>query len=325
MISRITRTLVSTSVLTAALIFGGTTHADTPSVKVTSIVEHPALDAVRDGVRDELKAAGYLPGTNLQWEYQSAQGDVGIAGQIARKFVGDSPDVIVAIATPSAQAAVAAARNSIPVVFSAVTDPVDARLVESLENPGGNVTGVSDALPLERHLALIREVVPDVKTVGVPYNPGEPNAAVIVERLKAMAPEMGIDIVTASAPDTASVLTAARSLVGEVDAIYVTTDNTIASAMESVAKVGMQSDIPVFGGDTSMVERGAAAAIGFDYYDVGRQTGKMVVDILEGGSASEMPVQTVEKTQIHLNPAMAAEMGVTLPDSLLARAFRVVE
>ena len=145
------------------------------SVAVTAIVEHQALDAVRDGVRDELKAAGFEPGKNLKYEYQSAQGNTGTAAQIARKYVGGKPDAIVAIATPSAQAVVAATKD-IPVVFSAVTDPVAAKLVKSWDASGTNVTGVSDMSPLDKHLELVKKVAPNAKRVGVIYSPGEANS-----------------------------------------------------------------------------------------------------------------------------------------------------
>lgn len=295
------------------------------SVRITAIVEHPALDAVRRGVLDELQQQGYQPGRNLDWEFQSAQGDTGIAGQIARKFVGDAPDAIVAIATPSAQSVAAAARGSLPVIFSAVTDPLDARLVDNLEKPGGNITGVSDLLPLEQHMALIREILPDAGTIGIPYNPGEANAAVLVSRIEAMAPALGLKIVTASAPTTGDVLMAARSLVGKVDAIYVTTDNTVISAFESVLKVCRDAQIPVIAGDTDTVSRGAVAAVGFDYYDVGRQTGAILLRVLNGENPGDIAVQGVDKTRLHLNPGSARTMGVELGPELLKRATRIIE
>lgn len=294
------------------------------SVKVTSIVEHPALDAARDGIKDELAAQGYKDGGNLEWEYQSAQGDVGTAGQIARKFVGDKPDVIVAIATPSAQAAVSAARGQIPVVFSAVTDPVAAKLVSNAKKPGGNVTGVSDLSPIGKHLDLIKEITPNAKTVGVPHNPGEANAVVLVDLLKQLAPGKGLTIVTASAPSSGDVLAAARSLVGKVDVIYVPTDNTIVSALEAVIKVGIDAKIPVYAGDTDSVPRGVMAALGFDYYDVGRQTGKMVARILKGEKAGDISVEGVDITQLHVNPGAAQKMGVIIPSAVVSRAKKVV-
>ncbi|EKV28116.1 ABC transporter substrate-binding protein [Caenispirillum salinarum AK4] len=298
---------------------------DTKSVKITSIVEHPALDAVRDGVVDELAERGFKEGENLEVEFQSAQGDVGIAGQIAKKFVGDAPDVIVAIATPSAQAAVAAARSRIPVIFSAVTDPVQAKLVDAPGEAKEMVSGVSDMTPVGKHLALIQEIVPSAKTIGVVHNPGEANAVVLVDAAKAAAPDLGLDIAVASAPTSGDVLQASRSLVGKADAIYIPTDNTVISAIEAVVKVGEEADIPVFAGDTSSVERGAVAAAGFDYYDVGRQTGAMVAAVLEGQKPGELPVEGVDTMRLAVNPAAAERMGITLPQAVMDRAETVVE
>jgi putative ABC transport system substrate-binding protein len=314
--------------LTAALSASATpllTTAAEKTVRITAIVEHPALDAVRQGILDELKQQGYQPGGNLDWEFQSAQGDTSIAGQIARKFVGDAPDAIVAIATPSAQSVAAAARGSLPVIFSAVTDPIDARLVRSWEKPGANITGVSDLLPLAKHMALVQEIAPAARTIGIPYNPGEANAAVLVKRIEAMAPDLGVKIITASAPTTGDVLMATRSLVGRVDAIYVTTDNTVISAFESVLKVGRDAQIPVIAGDTDTVARGAIAAVGFDYYDVGRQTGGILVRVLNGEKPGDIAVQGVDKTKLHLNPKSARTMGVEISPALLERASKIVD
>ena len=181
--------------------------AEEKSVAVTAIVEHPALDAVRDGIQDALKKAGYESGKNLKWQYQSAQGNTGTAAQIARKFIGDKPDAIVAIATPSAQAAVAATKT-VPVVFSAVTDPVVAKLVSSWEPSKTNVTGISDMLALEKQIALIQQVVPGVKRVGMVYNPGEANSVVVVKQLQKLLPEHGMTLVEAAAPRTVDVSSA---------------------------------------------------------------------------------------------------------------------
>lgn len=317
---------VATAVLIgASTLFPGVAQADTKVVKVTAIVEHPALDAARKGIRDVLVENGYKTGENLDLEFQSAQGDVGIAGQIAKKFVGDAPDVIIAVATPSAQAVVAAARGSVPIVFTAVTDPVSAKLVKSWKASGGSVTGVSDMLPLEKHLGLITDAIPGIKTIGVPYNPGETNAVVLVEGFKKIAESKGIKVITASAPSTADVLMATRSLVGKVQAIYVTTDNTIVSAFEAVVKVGIDAQIPVFAGDTDSVNRGAAAALGFDYYDIGRQTGKVVLDVLKGKSPGTIDVQGVAITNLHINLKSAKKMGLTLNDDLIKKAAKVIK
>ncbi|SOD99976.1 ABC transporter substrate-binding protein [Caenispirillum bisanense] len=299
--------------------------ADTKSVKITAIVEHPALDAVRKGVIEELAAQGFKEGENLEVEFQSAQGDVGIAGQIAKKFVGDSPDAIVAIATPSAQAAVAAARGRIPVVFSAVTDPVGAKLIQEEGKSTATVTGVSDLTPVAKHLALVQEIVPGAKTIGIVHNPGEANAVVLVDLAKKAAPDLGLEVIVASAPTSGDVLQATRSLVGKADAVYIPTDNTVISALEAVLKVGEEAKLPVFAGDTDSVNRGAAAAAGFDYYDVGRQTGAQVAKILQGTKPADIPVEGVETMKLAVNPAAAARMGVTLPQPLVDRAETVVK
>jgi putative ABC transport system substrate-binding protein len=309
----------------ASLLPLGAQAADTATkhVAVTAIVEHPALDAARDGVRDELKAAGYEVGKNLSFEYQSAQGNTGTAAQIARKYVGDKPDAIVAIATPSAQAAVAATRD-IPVVFSAVTDPVAARLVKSWEPAGGNVTGVSDASPLEKHLELIRQVRPQAKKVGVIYNPGEANSVAIVQALKKATAAAGLTLVEAAAPRTVDVPGAAQSLVGKADVIYAPTDNNVMSAFEGIVKVAQQAKLPVVAADTDAVKRGAVAALGLNYYDLGRQTGKLVVRVLNGEKAGAIAAQTSQRFELHVNPEAAQKQGVTLPEDLLKAAKVVV-
>ena len=294
------------------------------TVATTAIVEHPALDAARDGVRDELAAAGYVEGTNLRFLYESAQGNPATAAQIARKFVGEAPDVIVPISTPSAQAVVSATKD-IPVVFTAVTDPVGAKLVGDAMMPGGNVTGMSDLSPIGKHLDLIKEITPDAKTVGVPFNPGEANSVTLMELIKKEAPSRGLAVVEAPATKTSEVLGAAQSLVGKVDVIYVPTDNTIVSAFEAVVKVGIDNQVPVYAGDTDSVPRGAIAAVGFNYYDIGRQTGKMVVRVLKGEAPGSIAVEGVEITELYVNPGMAKKMGATVPDSVIAKAKEVVQ
>ncbi|WP_114862060.1 ABC transporter substrate-binding protein [Azospirillum brasilense] len=297
--------------------------AQTKTVAITAIVEHPALDATRDGVIEALKAAGYTPGDTLKVEYQSAQGNPATAAQIARQFAGARPDVIVPISTPSAQAVVASTRD-IPVVFTAVTDPVGAQLVRSLDKPGANVTGVSDMAPVAEHVALIREIVPSVKRLGVLYNAGEPNSVSLVKALKEEAQKAGLTVVEATATKSADAQPAARSLVGKADAIYVPLDNTVVSALESVVAVGQQAKLPVFSADTDSVARGTVASIGFDYRQVGRQTGEAVVRILKGEKPGDVPVTFAKGTDLFVNPKSAAAMGVTIPEAVIQRATKVV-
>lgn len=297
--------------------------AETKSVAVTAIVEHPALDAVRDGVKDALKAAGYEEGKNLKWQYQSAQGNTGTAAQIARKFVGDKPDVIVAIATPSAQAVVAATKT-VPVVFSAVTDPVAAKLVPTWEASGTNVTGASDALVIEKQMELLREIVPNAKRVGVVYNPGEANSVVVVREMKEQLPKLGLTVVEAAAPRTVDVSSAARSLIGKVDVIYSTTDNNVMSAYEALVKVGQEARIPLIASDTSAIPRGAIAAYGVSYRALGEQTGRMVARVLKGEAPGSIKPETSETLELHVNAQAAEKQGVTLPQSVIDRAAKVL-
>ncbi len=308
----------------AALLCSQASLAKEAHIAITQIVEHPALDAVRKGVYDTLQEAGWAENKNLKWEYQSAQGSPATAAQIAKKFAGDQPDVIVAIATPSAQAAVASARRQ-TVVFSAVTDPVAAKLVSSWEKPGKNVTGVSDLTPIKKHLELIKEALPNSQRLGVIYNPGESNSVSLIKLVKEHAPAVGYDVTEASAAKSSDVQTAMRALIGKVDAVYLPTDNTVISALEGVIKLAEKADIPVFAGDTDSVKRGAIAALGFDYYDVGKQTGNIVLQILQGSKAGDIPVQGVDKTKLVINTGAAERMGITLPESIISRAAEKID
>ncbi|KWO05513.1 ABC transporter substrate-binding protein [Burkholderia cepacia] len=305
----------------AALALAGAAHAQT--VKVLSIVDHPALDAIRDGVRAELKAEGYGD-DKLKWEYQSAQGNTGTAAQIARKFVGDQPDVIVAIATPAAQAVVASTK-SVPVVYSGVTDPVAAQLVKGWGPSGTNVTGVSDKLPLDRQVALIKRVVPNAKTVGMVYNPGEANSVVVVKQLKDILAKQGMTLKEAAAPRTVDIGPAAKSLIGKVDVIYTNTDNNVVSAYEALVKVANEAKIPLVAGDTDSVKRGGIAALGINYGDLGRQTGKVVARILKGEKPGAIASETSSNLELFANTGAAAKQGVTLAPDLLKDAKTVIK
>ena len=332
----LTKTLIAPILLSATLLGCGNTAesdeygdpvatADIPHVAVTQIVEHPALDAVRDGLQDKLKEEGFDEAdSSLKWTWESAQGQASNAAQIAQKFVGDNPDLIVAIATPSAQAVVGNT-DTIPVVFSAVTDPVSAELVPSLDASGGTVTGVSDLSPIDEHLALIADMIPDAQSVGVIYNAGESNSVSLVNLFNTEAEAQGFTVEEATVSSSADVATAAESLVGKVDAIYIPTDNTVVSALESVIQVGNDNQLPIFAGDTDSVERGAIATASFDYYEVGRQTGDMAVRILSGENPGDMPVELANTVDLAVNLAAAEAMGVTVPDAIKDSADQVFE
>lgn len=298
--------------------------AEEVTVAVTAIVEHPALDAARDGIKEALAEAGYKDGENLKFVYESAQGNPGTAAQIARQFVGDAPTVIVPISTPSAQAVVSATRD-IPVVFTAVSDPLGAELIKDMEKPGGNVTGLSDMSPVADHVALIKEITPNAKSIGFIYNTAEANSVSTLAALKAEAEKAGLTIIESVATKSSEVQGAARALVGRVDVIYVPTDNTIVSAFEAAVGVAEEAKIPLYAGDTDSVNRGALAALGFNYFDVGKQTGQIVVRVLKGEKPGDIPVRVAAGTDLVINKKAAAKMGVTFPDSITSRATKTIE
>ncbi|SFP66412.1 ABC transporter substrate-binding protein [Tranquillimonas alkanivorans] len=297
---------------------------DVKTVAVSQIVEHPALDATREGLLRGLEEAGYTVGENLEFTYQTAQGNPAVASQIARKFVGDAPDVLVGISTPSAQA-LASATSELPVVFTAVTDPVSAKLVDKMEAPGGNVTGLSDMSPVGQHLDLMKEIKPNATRVGVVYSPGESNAAALLEMLRSEAEGRDLEIVEAAAVTSADMMTATRSIAGEVDFIYAPTDNNVASAIKTIVAVGESAGVPVFAGANTYVPEGATVGLGFDYAQIGEQTADYVVQILEGANPADMPATVASGSDLVLNLGAAEKIGLEIPQSVRDRATEVIE
>ncbi|MDO4878253.1 MAG: ABC transporter substrate-binding protein [Neisseria sp.] len=291
-------------------------------VAITAFVEHPSLDAVRQGVIDELKARGFEEGKNLTVDFQSAQGNTANTAQIAKKFAGDNPDAVVAIATPSAQAMVAASKD-IPIVYAAVTDPVAAKLVPSWEASGTNVTGVSDEVPLDPQIDLMKKLVPDLKSVGMVYSPGEVNSTTVIEQLKAKLEPQGITLVAVPAQRSSEVLTAARSLNGRANLIYTSLDNNVASSYESMYKAAVEMKVPLVAADTETVARGAAAGLGVSFYDIGRKAGGMTADILNGKKAGDIPSARMDKLDLVVNVKHAQATGTKLPQDLVEKAKTV--
>jgi putative tryptophan/tyrosine transport system substrate-binding protein len=309
-------------VLLVLLVSTNVAFANTYKVAVSQIVEHPALDATRQGILDGLKAKGYEEGENLEFIYQTAQGNPAIAVQIAKQFVGEKPDVLVGIATPSAQA-LAAATRTIPVVFSAVTDPLGAKLIKNLEHPGANVTGLSDLTPVAQHVDLMQELIPNLTAIGVVYNPGEANGVAIVELLKKAAKAKNIQVVEGSALKSADVQSAARIIASKVQVIYAPTDNTVASAIDALVGVANQAKIPVVGGSTTYMENGAVASLGFDYYQVGVQTADYVDAVLKGMNPGDMAVKFAKGSDLFLNIKVAEKLGISMSDEMLKRASNI--
>lgn len=322
-IHRIAALLGAAALVTAACSSSGDTGSGGESpqsqaytVGITQIVTHPALDAAAEGFKEGLKAAGY---TNVTYDEQNAEGDIATASSIAQKFASDELDLVLGIATPTSQAIVKADTTT-PIVFTAVTDPVGAGLVKDVAAPAGNVTGVSDMLPMAPTIELIKQVVPEAKTLGVLYNAGESNSVYLIEEQKKAAATAGLTVVEATASNSSEVKAAADSLVGRVDAISVLTDNTVVSALESVVKVAQENKIPLFAGDTDSVKRGAIAAYSFDYKDLGLQAGAMAAEILGGKPISEIPVEYAQNLQLSINPQAAEKVGITLPAEVTAEA-----
>lgn len=291
---------------------------------VIQIVEHPALDSSRKGFLDVLAENGYKEGENLEVNYQNAQGDQSNLTTIAKKFVSDKEALILAIATPSA-ISMASETQQIPILITAVTDPVAAKLVKSNEKPETNVTGTTDMTPVKEQLALIQQIKPETKKVGVIYNSSEVNSEVQVAIAKTAAAELGLEIIEATVTGSAEVMQVAQSLVGKVDAIYVPTDNVVASSIASVVGVAEKNDIPLVVGESGMVEGGALATIGLDYYKLGRQTGEMALKVIKGANPAEMPIENLKDIDIVVNKGAAERMGVTIPQEILDKAKKVIE
>ncbi|KQL17732.1 ABC transporter substrate-binding protein [Cytobacillus solani] len=305
---------------------GSKEEKETVKIGITQLVEHPSLDAAREGFIAALKDAGYEEGKNLKLDYQNAQGDMNNNMTIAQNLVTDDNDLILAIATASAQAAVQSTKE-IPILFTAITDPVGAELVESFEKPGGNVTGTSDTHPdaIKNTMNTIKRFFPDAKKVGMIYNSGEPNSVVNVENAKKALKELGLEAVETTISASSEVKQAAESLVGRADVFYIPKDNTVVSALESVITVANEKDIPTFVGESDSVKRGTFASYGFEYHDLGYTTGKMAVEILEGKKPSEIPVGFPESLELVINKAAAEQEGITLTEEMLKDAKIVGE
>nr|WP_204615141.1 ABC transporter substrate-binding protein [Desulforadius tongensis] len=291
---------------------------------IIQIVEHPALDSARQGFLDVLAENGYKEGENLVVDYQNAQGDQGNLQTIARKFVEDKKDLILAVATPSAMT-MANETDEIPILITAVTDPVSAKLVKSMEKPGTNVTGTTDINPVADQLQLIKDIVPAAKKVGIIYNSSEINSKVQVDMADKAAPRLGLELEKVTVTTSSEVMQAAQSLVGRVDAIYLPTDNMVISSLPAVLKVAEENKIPVIAGEINAVKNGALATIGIEYYRLGRTTGEMALEVLNGKNPAEMAIQGQQGSDVVINLKAAQRMGVTIPDEVIAKAKEIIK
>ena len=300
-----------------------TTVAKVYKIGMTQIVSHPTLDTARQAIIDGLKSEGFEEGKNIEIDFQNAEGDMALATSIGQKFANDKKDLVISITTPVSQA-MAKTNPDRPIVFCLVTDPVGAGLLKNPEAPEANITGVTDFYKIENHLNLIKELLPEAKTIGLLYNAGEANSVALVEKeQKPKAEAMGYKTVSATAASSAEVAAAAQSLVGRVDVISITTDNTIVSGLEAVLKIAADNKIPVVVCDVDSVQRGAVAAYGMNNVSMGNQAGVMAAKILNGTPISQIPMATATDYELQINQSAAKAMGVTVPEALLAKASKV--
>ncbi|MCK3882878.1 ABC transporter substrate-binding protein [Streptococcus suis] len=305
-----TVSLASISALTLAACSSSSDQASTETVKVGVLqyMEHESLTAAREGFVAELEANGYKEGEKLVLDYQNAQGDQANLQTISEQLIGGN-DIVLAIATPSAQS-LATVSTETPIVFTAVTDPLSADLVESIEKPGGLLTGTSDQAPIDKQVELLGQAVPDAKTVGILYTTSERNSEVQVEQAKELLEKAGYKVVVKGITSTNEVQDATTSLMKDVDALFIPTDNTVASTMTMIGELSVEQKVPVIGGSTDMVDEGGLLTYGTNYEALGRQTAKMAIKIIEGADVSETAVEYPETVSLHVNEEMAQKLGI---------------
>lgn len=281
-------------------------------IGISQFITHQSLDATREGFVDELAKQGYVEGKNIEIDLQNAQGEQRNLKTISQQLA-ESSDVVLAIATPSAQS-LANTTQTTPVIFSAVTDPVSAKLVEAREHPGGNVTGTSDQSSdaISTQINLIKKVLPKAKTIGILYTQSEPNSVVQKDEAKRLLEEKGFNVVEKTILDSNNVKAAAESLMAEVDMVFVPTDNIISSTMETVKQVSIKHKVPVFGGSTEMIAVGGLYNYGTNYEELGRQTARMLIRVLKGEKPENMAVELPEKLELHTNKEMADALGIDI-------------
>ncbi|MBX9804272.1 MAG: ABC transporter substrate-binding protein [Alphaproteobacteria bacterium] len=280
----------------------------TYKVGVIQVIEHPALDETYKGIQDELSNQGFKDNLQLNWD--SAQGNPALGSQIAQKCMGQKVDLIIAIGTTVAQAALSAAKGTTPIVFASVTDPKGAKLE-------GNITGVSNFVPVKDQFEIVLKLMPTLKRIGVIYNPGEANSASLLAQMQIEAKGKGLEVVAASASKTSEVPTAAQGLAGKVDAIFINNDNTALAALNGIGQICAENKIALFASDGDLTKSGALALLGADQYEIGRQTGRMVAKILRGeAKTTDLKIEFPAKVTTQLNEKTAQTLGITIPKDM---------
>lgn len=297
---------------------------DQIKIGLVQMVEHPSLDTIRENILSQLEEEGYKDGETAAIDYQNAQNEQANLKTICQKFVSDKCDVIIAITTPAAQAAFGETKD-IPIIFSAVTDPVAAELVEDFNAPGGNITGTSDLVSADKIMDLALKITPDVKTIGALYNSSEVNSVSVIDDLKAYAKKHGLKVQEAAVTNSSEVQQAAQSLTGKCDAVFSPIDNTVASAMSVASDVFIKAKVPFYVGADSMVADGGLATYGINYESLGRETAKMAAKALKGEDTATMPVQVMDDMQTYINQKTADDLNIKIPADVLKDATNLGE
>lgn len=296
------------------------TAMETPvDIGIIQLTEHPALDASKDGFIAALSEAGYKDGDKVHIEVQNAQGDQSNLKTISQKFVSDGKDLILAIATPSAQA-IATETKDIPILITAVTDPAESGLVDSNDKPNCNVSGTSDLTPVNDQISLLTSLLPDAKKITIMYCSGEQNSLIQADMAEEAAKALGLEVERKTVTSTNDVAQVTQSVIGTCDAIYVPTDNVLASSMPLVTSITNPAGLPVIVGETGMVNGGGLASVAIDYTELGKLTGNMAVQLIQGADIKTMPIQYTKNPQLVINETAAAELGITIPDDIKAKA-----
>lgn len=327
-LSNFTKYLIPAIILAtlgAFYLFPKTKSSDLPIIAITQIIDHHTLDEVRAGMIEALANQGLKDGETIQIVYENANGNVSVANEIAKKFQTLKPVVMVALSTQSAQTLLPIAKAShTPLVFTAVTDPVAAKLVPTYDQTENGVTGISDYMPAEPQLAMIKAFVPSLKKLGVLYNPAEVNSVSILKQMEQVATAQGIELVYAAANNTSEVAAATKSLIGKVEAIYFPNDNTVMAAAAAVANTASQEKIPVFANDSASVKSGVLAAVAYDRKAMGGKTAGIIAGLLGGKTTADFPVTHDVPQEVVMNPETQKLLGIDIPTAYQA-SLRLVQ
>lgn len=304
--------------------FSGCSAKSDENIKIgiNQLGQHGALDYSREGFIEGLKEKGYEDGKNITIDYKNAQDEVGTAQTISQQFVSDKKDLILAIATPAAQASYNATKE-IPIVFTAVTDPVSAEIAKDWKSSGTNVTGVSDMVPVDKQLELLAKLIPDVKTIGVIYSTSEANSKVQVDELKKQAAIFNLEVKEIGVTSVNEINQNLTSAIGDIDVLYTPTDNTVASSYDLVGNICLKNNVPILGAEEAVVSKGGLCSIGIDYFKLGKETAYKAVEIIEGKKPSEVEITTLSDMAITINTDVAKKLNITIPSDISEKAKKV--